>query len=71
MLIARLLEFTVDQIKELCTAKLCRIFQSLTSNGLYIIIDAYIPTLNQVHVSKLNFLLLLLFEVSDLHISWL
>ena len=34
-------------------------FLSLTLNGLYIIIDAYIPTLDQVHVyPHLNFLLL-------------
>ena len=51
VLIARLIALIIDWIKELCTAKLCWIFQSLTSNGLYIIIDAYIAIyIKQVHV---------------------
>ena len=52
-----LIALIIDWIKELCTAKLWFNFWSSTSNGLYIIIDSYIPTLNKYMLSKLNSLL--------------
>ena len=42
VLIARLIALIIDWIKELCTARLCLIFQSSTSYGLYTILLMHI-----------------------------